>query len=412
MSETKNMRKIIHKIKIISESLLLQLLSIGIKRRSDYIAIGSWGGDRYADNSRYLAEFINSHCPGYHIVWVGNKRIRDDVEAGLPGVIFVEKDTLFANLTLLRCKYMFFSQMHNADISSCNVFCGATTCYLHHGMPIKKWGQDGLTQTIGSKNKINEVVHKITGESIKYDYFVTSSPLHDKTNCSGLAYKGCTEDKNLHTGTPRNDMYFDVSPNSALEVKDKYSSILKFDNSKRIVMYLPTFRRTSTSVFSFSRLSFEQRIQLERVLERHNAILIEKSHVAEKNTFDGGSDSHILCVPSEMNVQELMLFADILISDYSGAFLDFILLDRPVIHYAYDYDYYKNVDSGLYYEIEDFSAGPIAYDYDSLIKAVDEALSGVDAYSEKRQYVRRKYMQYETGEASAKIMSSVIGGTI
>ncbi len=406
------MNKIIHKTKMISESLFLQLLSRVIRRRPGYIAIGSWSGNRFADNSRYLAEYIHSHYPEYHIVWVGNKRIRDEVEASLPGVEFVEKDTLVANIRLLKCKYMFFSQMHNADISSCNVYRGATTCYLHHGMPIKKWGQDGLTQTIGSKNRISEIAHRITGESIKYDYFVTSSPLHDKTNCSGLAYKGCIEEKNLHTGTPRNDMYFNVTSRFVSEVKEKYSSILGFDHSKKIVMYLPTFRRTNTDVFSFSRLSFEQRRELERVLEKHNCVLIEKSHVAEKNKFDGNSDSYILCVPSEMNVQELMLFADVLISDYSGAFLDFILLDRPVIHYAYDYDYYKNIDSGLYYEIEDFSAGPIAYDYASLIKAIDEALSGVDEYSEKRQYVRRKYMQYETGEASANIMSSVVGGRI
>ena len=102
------MNKIIHKTKMISESLFLQLLSRVIIRRPGYIAIGSWSGNRFADNSRYLAEYIHSHYPEYHIVWVGNKRIRDEVEASLPGVEFVEKDTLVANIRLLKCKYMFF----------------------------------------------------------------------------------------------------------------------------------------------------------------------------------------------------------------------------------------------------------------------------------------------------------------
>lgn len=400
-----------YKAKLCLESAILWLLSLFIKRKQNYIAVGSWSGNRYADNSRYLAEYISTNFPDYHIVWVGEKKIRDDVLNGLPEAEFAEKDTFFANIKLLKCKYMFFSQMHNADISFCNVFRGATTCYLHHGMPIKRWGQDGLNQTIGTANILSRIVRRITGEDIQYDYFVTSSPLHDKTNCSGLAYKGCNEQKNLHSGTPRNDIYFDVPLSKISDMKKLYSSILGFDPNKKVVMYLPTFRRTSTNVFSFSKLSENQKTQLFFILKKHNCVIVEKSHVAEKNTFDGESTEMIICAPSEMNVQEMMLFADVLISDYSGAFLDYILLDRPVIHYAYDYEYYKNIDSGLYYEIEDFSAGAVAYDYESLIKAIDQELSGDDRFSQKRKYVRDKYMEYEKGKASSIIVSSVIGGT-
>lgn len=391
------------------ESILLLFLSLFIKRRSDYVAFGSWGGSRFADNSRYLAEYIHKEFPNIHIVWIGDEKIRDEVIRGISGVYFAVKGTFTANIKLLKCKFMFFSQMHNSDISQHNVFRGAVMCYLHHGMPIKKWGQDGLTQSVGTTNKLSRIIHGINGENVKYNYFVTSSPLHDITNCSGLAYKGCTAEKNIHSGTPRNDMYFCVESESIQEMKNKYSSLLGFDATKKVIIYLPTYRRTSTDVFSFSRLSLEQQREVKTILEAHNAVIIEKSHLAEKNSFDGGSDELVICAPSDMNVQEMMLFSDILISDYSGAYLDFILLDRPVIHYAYDYDYYKNIDSGLYYEIEDFSAGPIVYDFDNLLIELSNALKGYDEYRKKRKYVKEKYMTYETGEASKKILASVIG---
>lgn len=152
-----------------------------------------------------------------------------------------------------------------------------------------------------------------------------------------------------------------------------------------------------------------ERERLEIILNRYNCILIEKSHVAEKNSVKGGTLGSVFSAPSEMNVQEMMMFADVVISDYSGAFLDYLILDRPVIHFAYDYEYYKNVDSGLYYEIDDFSAGPIAYDFESLLKALDESLGGKDGYEQKRRYVMQKYMGYETGRASEQIVDAVIG---
>ena len=103
-----------------------------------------------------------------------------------------------------------------------------------------------------------------------------------------------------------------------------------------------------------------------------------------------------------------MLFADVLISDYSGAFLDYLFLDRPIIHYVYDYDFYKNTDSGLYYEIDEFMSGHVCKDPDSLLAALDEVLSGEDPYQNRRQAVRNSFMEYEKGNASETIVKKVI----
>lgn len=404
-------RKVFSTIRRCGESILLEILSLFIPRDKHNVAIGSWSGMRYADNSRYLAEYINNNRKDLNIFWVGEKSIEKEVLKALPEAVFLYRNTFTANLRLLRCKYLFFSQMHNADISDCNVFRGATTCYLHHGMPIKKWGQDGLSQNVGNSGSlVTKIIQSISGANIKYDYFVTSSKLHDKTNCSGLGYKGCTMEKNVHSGTPRNDMYFNCPLDEIASAKQRYAELIGFCPEKKVLMYLPTYRRTNTEIFSFTDLTAEQSKALDAVLTQYDCVIIEKSHVAETHANKGKNQERIIAVPSELNVQEMMLFADVLISDYSGAYLDFLFLDRPIIHYAYDYQYYKDTDSGLYYEIDDFSAGAVAYNFEELTHSIQEALGGVDNYADKRKYVRNKYMSYESGHASEIILHEVIGG--
>lgn len=389
------------------ESLFLKVLSIFIWRNDKYIAIGSWWGDRFADNSRYLAEYICRNHRGYTVFWVGNPAIKKEVLDSIPNAVFLKKGSLACNIQLLKCKYMFFSQIHSADISSCNVYKGAITCYLHHGMPLKKLGQDGLNQSLGSDRWIIKQIQRVLGKYTDYDYFVTSSPIHDRISCSAFAFKGCNETRLIRSGTPRNDMYFEYSDIERKKYKDFYSEMLGFDPSKKVVMYLPTFRRTSTEVFSFTTLPDNAKDGLSKILEDNNFVLIEKGHVVEKNLISGESRGKIYSAPSALNVQEMMLFSDVLISDYSGAFLDYVLLDRPIIHYVYDYDYYKNIDSGLYFGIEEFYAGPIVYNYDDLIVELDKAMKGIDEFSERRSYIRNKFMSYETGKASEIIFKTI-----
>ncbi len=391
----------------IFQNTVLFVIRLFVRRDSNFVGIGSWCGKRYVDNSRYLAEYIDANEKDIHIYWVGEKDIENDVKSHLRNCEFLQINRFRTNVKLLKCKYFFFSQMHSADISKCNVFQGAVLCYLHHGMPIKKWGQDGLNQRRkGFKSRITDV---ITDANRHYDYFVSSSPLHDKTNITSLSNRGCVMEKNIHSGTPRNDMFFSA-PIDTDYYKSQYSRHLNFGMEKKVILYVPTFRRTKTDVFSFSKLDSSQSLLINDLLTTYKAIIIEKSHFAEKNINNKGRNGNIIFADSNLNIQEMMLFTDFLISDYSGAFLDYILLDRPVIHFAYDYDYYKNVDSGLYYDIKDFAAGRIVYTIDELICEIEQLLNNNDLYAEKRSYVREKYMAYEEGHASFQIVNRVIKG--
>ena len=331
-------------------------------------------------------------------------------EAVSRGFEFLRKDSFNSCLKLLKCKYFFFTQMAPADISEVNVYKNAVTCYLHHGMPIKRWGDDAIRTGLGKKKQklYKKIYCIITGNSMHYDYFATSSALHDKSNLTSLKHRGCTNDKNLKCGTPRNDFLINLTSEETEYYKDKILRELNLEN-KRVFLYLPTFRRKSTDIFSFSNLTEEQSDRLNEVLNRYQAVIVEKSHFAETNLKRKKNENrNVMILGAKTNVQELYIASDSLISDYSGAYLDYLFLNKPIIHFAYDYEYYKNVDSGLYYDIEDFSAGQVAETFNDLLKEIENICNNIDLFERKREYVKNKYMTYEDGNASKHIFEKVV----
>ena len=388
-------------------SLFLLLISKIITRKENYIAFGSWKGELYIDNSRYLFETaLKMLDERYTFIWIGNSFVSRQLPED-NRVVCCKKNSIKSFLYLLGCKYMFCSQMHYEDLSNYNVFSGAIITYLHHGCPVKMWGDD----VSGSNKAILGKIDKLTGKHRKLDFFVCSSEAHYLTNLTALKSWGCVESNNLKTGTPRNDMLLcENSEKNRMKYKSEYGDLLGFDSKKKVILYVPTFRRSGVCNESLVYRSKGETDRLHEILKRYNSVLIEKAHFA--GSFNSIVSSicydDIISCSKKVNLQEMLLFADCVISDYSGAFLDYSILDRPIIHYIYDYEFYRDVDSGLYYEFDEFQAGPAAKTFDDLLIAIESCLSDSTTGQNMRRRVCHKFMEYEVGTASEQIINTVI----
>lgn len=383
-----------------------------IRRKSNWYAFGSWKGQLYIDNSRYLFEYIKAAEPNSHFIWIGNIDVKKKLQ-DVSNVEVLEINSFASMIALLKCKYMFCSQMHIDDLCKYNVYRGAIITYLHHGMPVKKWGADSVTghSYFESKNIIVETIRRIIASKIEYDYFPVSSLKQEITNKTSLDYRGYSDYKAIRSGTPRNDMLVNRNSEIIDFYKKEYASRLDFDINKKIILYLPTFRRKGTETKTFLNLDDG----LKEILIKHDAIVIEKNHFVEDSVLSmprKNRNEYVIHVDQEVNVQELLLITDVLISDYSGAFLDFVLLNRSIIHYAYDYDEYRLRDSGLYYDINEFAAGPIVRTDEDLYDSLDRCLSNPSLYEERRSLIRNSFMEYEKGCASKLIYERVIRNDI
>jgi CDP-glycerol glycerophosphotransferase (TagB/SpsB family) len=81
----------------------------------------------------------------------------------------------------------------------------------------------------------------------------------------------------------------------------------------------------------------------------------------------------IIDVSAESDIYPLLREVDILITDYSSIYFDYLLLDRPVIFYPYDLLSYVADDRNLLFDYEAMTPGPKAFDFESLLST----LSGI-----------------------------------
>ena len=206
----------------------------------------------------------------------------------------------------------------------------------------------------------------------------------------------------IHTGLPRNERLFDASFRRS--ARSKLVEYLGCENDVNLIAYLPTFRDDPADVFSFSKPVHQA--AMDGFLRSTNSVIIEKSHFASlgANFPSGVTDCGRIFFLHHWDVQQLLAATDILISDYSGAVFDFLILDKPVLHFIYDYDQYSVCGRGLYFPKELVLAGEEVDTFESLIDALRRCAEDRRATAHRRRGVRDKFMTFENGRSCETIV--------
>ena len=110
-------------------------------------------------------------------------------------------------------------------------------------------------------------------------------------------------------------------------------------------------------------------------------------------------------MPSE-DAQVLLGAANCLITDYSSCFFDYMIREKPIIHYIYDYEYYRNKDRGLYYDLADVVCGSVAYNVGDLIKAIEDNILD-DVEKDRRTKMREKFVTYESSTNCKRVIDEI-----
>jgi CDP-glycerol glycerophosphotransferase len=132
-------------------------------------------------------------------------------------------------------------------------------------------------------------------------------------------------------------------------------------------------------------------------------MLLLKGHLKEK-IIKFKDLENIKQVPRDTDTQELLYITDILITDYSTIYHDFLLLNRPILLYTYDYDEYVS-KRGIYYDnLKEIAPGPLIYNFNDLV----EALKNIDKikieYEKKRIELRDYFNKYIDGNSSERLL--------
>jgi teichoic acid glycerol-phosphate primase len=206
-------------------------------------------------------------------------------------------------------------------------------------------------------------------------------------------------DKMLKTGIPRTDFFFDEKG------KQKILKKLTFNNhllqNKKIILYAPTYRDHELD-------HFRLQLDLEKMNQElgNDYIVVLRLHPAIKNFVDASTlypDFVFDYSSNQYDINELLLIADILITDYSSIPYEFSLLRKPIMFFAYDFDQYKK-ERGI---LEENFPGPVVKDTNTIIELLKEGnfdLSVVEQYA-------KIWNKYSNGHSSYNLVNYIFKQT-
>lgn len=360
------------------------------KRDPNVWIFGSWFGEKYADNSKFLFEYCVKQ--GLDVYWITNSDLVIE-ELKTKGLPVLKRNTPEANRIAKKAKYVVYSTSPE-DANFYNIG-GAVFINLWHGIPLKKICYDDnlISRNIILKRKIYSLL--------------TYWPIRKKYNFStslevSKIYKSCfkSDDKHIiQVGQARNDCFFDKSLK-----RIKYKDV----DYKKIIFYMPTHRNEGKT-----KINIEEIFNLKKLNDFcvfNDILFVIKKHFYHRNEYTNLEEySNILDVTGEnLDAQESLFNADILITDYSSCYIDYLLLDRPIIFYNYDFESYIINDREMYFNYFEVTPGPKATNFNEFMIALNDALNGNKKYKNKLKEIKNLfYSKDNQGPVCSKLVEVI-----
>jgi CDP-glycerol glycerophosphotransferase (TagB/SpsB family) len=259
-----------------------------------------------------------------------------------------------------------------------------------HGIPLKAMFFADKGDTRSSLRGILQLNRKTT-------LFVVSSKIERSLiqKCFRIDSK-----KVVLTGHPRNECLL-TNSSSAILPKN-----MQMPSYKKIILYCPTYRRDASTVF-FPFKEFDKKCFAD-FLEKHKIILLIREHIYNKRSQIFFSER---ILPFGFDVQgdinSILPKVDILLTDYSSIYIDYLLVNKPIIFIPYDLATYT-CRRGFLLDYTSWTPGPKVTTYADFIKALENAISGEDGYELQRNNLKLKFHSHQTLDSSKKILDLLI----
>ncbi len=199
-------------------------------------------------------------------------------------------------------------------------------------------------------------------------------------------------------GVSRTDVFFDRGRRQ--EAFRKLEGLNLQTEGRQIVAYLPTFRG------SIAKAEGAKGFDVQKLLPfRKRYVFLIKNHPFVKEPFEipASCRDFVTQIGTQMSVEDMLMTADVLITDYSSVIFEFSLMQKPMLFYAYDYDDY-DLERGFYYPYRDFVPGKISENMDELT----ESLKRIDEYDKKKlSDFRTHFMSGCDGHATDRILEFI-----
>ena len=390
-------------------SIIKFIFALLTNKNNNIVLFGAMNGIKYGDNAKRLYEYMLKNHKDIECYWMTNslkvwKKLKNDK---LP----VKLSWTFSGLWILNLAKIgcYCNTLRDLSFDPLIIPDNISLISLRHGISVKGGGFS-LNNYNDRYNDFIKYFHKLEYSKISYvistSEYITS--LIDKKEKNGI-------EKYIITGFPRLDSLIDPL-NGSKELF--YEKILGNKKYTQILLYAPTWRDGIKPPKFFPFDDFEIK-SLYKVLINKNIKLLIRPHFDDFMLFpklkkilddiEYNSNGYISIVNHNKceDLYVILPYIDILLTDYSSIYHDFLLLDRPIYFIPYDYTWYKDF-FGFIYDYKKEKPGPEISTFSSFTKELQKSLNGIDKYSNKRKMLRNKIHYYQDANSSKRVAGKVI----
>lgn len=264
---------------------------------------------------------------------------------------------------------------------------------MWHGFPLKTLGYLEKNCTDNFDNT-NRGIDYIISYSNFYSYIMSSVFKIDIT-------------KFISTGMPRNDFLINV------DAEQKLTKLIdKPIGNKKVIFYVPTFRkrrdkinREGMDVFSCD----DEFNIIDKYLQKNNIYFFVKKHPVEGDSTNKNQYSNIFFIDDSdlknMNIDfyEVLGRSDILITDYSSVYFDYLLLNKPIIFWTKDEQEYIDKRGFLFDNHENLMPGPKIKSVDDLLVCISKFNENKYWYDNERKNIKKLVHRYDDFNSSERV---------
>ncbi len=370
--------------KLVTNLIIYTFCCLPVKNNK--IIFFSYYGSQYGGNPKYISQYIQENYPQdrFDVVWVFNDLSSKQYLKGVRKVrtmslkYFYELCTAKVVITNYRTTELYKKRKNQYYIQT-----------WHSSLRLKQIEKD-------AENALPaHYVRMAKKDSLKCDLLLAGCKYSTEIFNRAFWYNG----EIFEHGTPRNDLLFENGEDKKREIYGK----LKIPDHKKVLLYAPTFRKgNNLDVYdvNFERLAHT----LVSKFGGEWTILVKlHPHLASKSS-EIITDGNVMDVSSFDDIQELLLIADVLLTDYSSLMFDFSITNKPCFLFVPDLIQYKSQDRGLYFDLEELPFITCLNQTE-----LEEKISGFDLnnYKQELEQFLNRVGSFENGKASEQLVKKI-----
>lgn len=316
-----------------------------------------------------------------------------------PRVKFVRAGSIAYHIALCTAKYL----VNNATFSY--TFAkrpGQVYLNTWHGTPLKAMGYDMPNGAVDSRNVLRNL---LACDFLLAPNDATASMYLDAYRMTNV-FRGAM----IHEGTPRIDLQFSAADRKARIRERLLGSGVDMAEGRKIVLYAPTWKGDFYAPNNDIK-QLRNRIQALRArIDTTKYVVLLKVHQQVYQFATRDAELRSLLVSNDVPANDALAVTDVLITDYSSIFVDFLATGRPVLFYTPDLGEYQET-RGLNVPVNDWP-GPICVDIDGLARLITAIGTGsaddaTVSHAEQYRAAKQRYCPLEDGHAAERVVDIV-----